>query len=271
MLELEHGFRIIDVHATLAVEESGTAGSRAVSPVRLEREMQQAGIVQSVVFAQAEPPSYLRSNNTVARHAVDHPFLAFARINGPRNPADTPIDTLRNFAASRDDSHVSPADIERYGYDDRFHGFKLNPLRDGLPDEDVLEQLEAVNLPLIVHAGRGFEPEAVEATLLQWSFPVILAHFGGYPLDRDCMNAAIDMLSDHDACYLDTSVVRFRDLLERAMLEHPDRVLFGSGAPNVHPNVAVMELLTLDVPEDGMRKAFSKNVTRLLEKPLDLP
>jgi predicted TIM-barrel fold metal-dependent hydrolase len=49
-------------------------------------------------------------------------------------------------------------------------------------------------------------------------------------------------------------------------MEHPDRVLFGSGAPSAHPNVAIMEILTLDVPEDAMRKAFSKNPARVVEE-----
>jgi len=40
-------------------------------------------------------------------------------------------------------------------------------------------------------------------------------------------------------------------------------VLFGSGAPAVHPNVAVMEVLTLDVSEDAMRRVFERNAARL--------
>jgi predicted TIM-barrel fold metal-dependent hydrolase len=59
--------------------------------------------------------------------------------------------------------------------------------------------------------------------------------------------------------------VRYRDVLEDAVREHPDRVLFGSGAPTVHPNVAVMEVLTLDVPEDAMTRVFSKNASRVVD------
>ena len=68
-----------------------------------------------------------------------------------------------------------------------------------------------------------------------------------------------------DDLYLDTSFVRLRDPLERAVMEHPDRVLFGSGAPAAHPNVALMEILTLDVPADAMRKVFSHNPGRVFE------
>ncbi|EFW90773.1 Amidohydrolase family superfamily protein [Haladaptatus paucihalophilus DX253] len=266
MLELEHRFRVVDVHARLPVEESVTARGRAISPDKLERELHQAGVVSAVVFpGPQEGNSYLRANNAVARRSVERPFFAFARINGPRDPDGSATARLRNFRSRRKDWHTSSDDIEQYAYDDRFHGFKLDPTRDGLPDDDVLSRLEDVNLPVLVHAGEGFSPETAADTLLDRSFPVILSHFGGFPLNRDLMADAIDLLDSYDSCYLDTSFVRYREQMERAIMEHPDRVLFGSGAPNAHPNVAVMEILTLDVPEDAMRKVFTKNPSRVVE------
>ncbi len=267
MLELEHRFRVVDVHARLPVEESVTARGRAISPEKLERELHQAGVVSAVVFPGPNPAgkSYLRSNNAIARRSVERPFFAFARINGPRDPDDSATARLRNFRTRRKEWHTSPEDIEQYAYDDRFHGFKLDPTHDGLPDDHVLDQLEDVNLPVLVHAGDGFSPETAAKTLLDRSFPVILSHFGGFPLNRDLMENAIDLLGSHDDCYLDTSFVRYREQMERAIMEHPDRVLFGSGSPNAHPNVAVMEILTLDVPEDAMRKVFTNNPCRVVE------
>lgn len=266
MLELEHRFRVVDVHARLDADAGGVqTRGRAISPERLEREMHQAGVTRSVVFpGTRDGGSYVSANNAVARRSVDRPFLAFARINGPRDPGENASSRLRNLAARRKDHHTSPEDVEQYAYDDRFHGFKLDPARDGLPDDETLDQLEAVDLPVLVHAGERFTPDTAADSLLSRSFPVVLAHFGGHPLNRNLMADAIDLLGDHDRCYLDTSYVRYRDLLERAVMEHPDRVLFGSGAPSSHPNVAVMEILTLDVPEDAMRKVFDKNVRRLL-------
>ncbi|MFH5797854.1 amidohydrolase family protein [Haladaptatus sp. CMAA 1911] len=266
MLELEHRFRVVDVHARLPVEESVTARGRAISPDKLERELHQAGVVSAVVFpGPQEGSSYLRANNAVARRSVERPFFAFARINGPRDPDGSATARLRNFRSRRKEWHTSSDDIEQYAYDDRFHGFKLDPTCDGLPEDDVLSQLEAVNLPVLVHAGEGFTPRAAADVLLDRSFPVVLSHFGGFPLNRDLMADAIDLLDSYDDCYLDTSFVRYREQMERAIMEHPDRVLFGSGAPNAHPNVAVMEILTLDVPEDAMRKVFTNNPSRVVE------
>jgi len=266
MLELEHRFRVVDVHARLNADAGGVqTRGRAISPDRLEREMHQAGVVRSVVFPGERPDGgYVSANNAVARRSVDRPFLTFARINGPRDPGETASSRLRNLTARRKDHHTSPEDVEQYAYDDRFHGFKLDPVADGLPDEETLDRLEAVDLPVLVHAGEGFTPRAVADTLLSRSFPLVLAHFGGHPLNRELMGDAIDMLEDRDEWYLDTSYVRYRDLLERAVMEHPDRVLFGSGAPSAHPNVAVMEILTLDVPEDAIRKVFDKNPSRVI-------
>jgi predicted TIM-barrel fold metal-dependent hydrolase len=196
--------------------------------------------------------------------------VPFARSNGPRKRRGTPAAKLRNLAASRDERHVSPEDVEQYAYGDRFHGFRLDPVRDGLPDDEVLAELEAVGRPVLVSVGEGYSPEALEATLLRRGLPVIVAHFGGYPLNHGMMHQTIDLLETHDECYVDTSVVRYRDVLERGLREHPDRVLFGSGTPDVHPNVGIMELLTLDLPEDAMRRAFSKNADRIPGEALDV-
>lgn len=268
MLELEHRFRVVDAHAQLVPdEESVSARGRAISPENLEREMLQAGVVQSVVFPAPDPEggAYLRANNAVARLSVERPFAAFARIDGPNRPETGVMARLRNTVARRSDRHTSPEDIEQYAYDARFHGFKLDPPRDGIPDADVLAQLEDVTLPVLVHGGERFPPEEIERTLLGRSFPVIIAHFGGHPLRRELMDETIDLLEDHDNCYLETSLVRYRAQLERAFLEHPGRILFGSGAPATHPNVAIMEILTLDVSEDAMRKVFTKNATRVID------
>ncbi len=273
MLELEHGFRIVDVYTQLPPADD--PGVDTITPDQLEREMHQAGITKAVVFPPARPAtSYVAPNNGVARHSVDRPFVAFARINGSRGPDTGPTDRLRTAVRQRVGSqpstrrgghHSTPEDIERYAYDDRFHGFVLDPGVDGYPDPDVLAVLDDVGLPVLVHGGVDAPPETLANRLLGYSFPVVVAHFGGHPLDRSLMAETIDLLSEYDDCYVETSVVRYRRELERALLEHPDRVLFGSATPAAHPNVAVMEILTLDVSEDKLWRVFSKNACRVID------
>lgn len=262
MLELEHGFRVVDTHVELEPDE--TRRPRDIGdPEQVERELHQAGIVAALAFP-AEREEYTRANNAVARIAVDRPLVAAARITGVRDPGTGPTARIRNVTRSRTDRHTSPEEIEQYAYEDRFVAFALDPTVDGLPDAEVLAALEAVDLPVLTYGGRGFPPAAIERSLLNYEFPLVVAHFGGYPLDEQLTRQTVDLLATHDSCFVDTSFVRFRDPLERAVMEHPDRVLFGSGAPAAHPNVAVMEILTLDVPEDAMRRVFSKNAERVL-------
>lgn len=265
MLELNHQFRVVDVHASLDTSGDGTDAED------LEREMHQAGIVRSAAFAapldgdEVAEHGYVRANNALARRTVQRPLVAFARLSGPRDPGDGAGARLKSLAARRGDAHTKPTDVRQYGYNDRFHGFKLDPTVDGLPTEDVLDALDEVGLPVLVHGGEGFPPEQVADALLGRAFPVVLAHFGGFPLDRERMAEATSLLGQYDDLFLNTSAVRYRDVLEQAIREHPDRILFGSGAPAVHPSVAVMEILTLDVPEDAMARVFAKNAARVIE------
>ncbi|QLG50291.1 amidohydrolase family protein [Natrinema halophilum] len=267
MLELEHGFRVVDVATRLPPTDGSRAPQkRTITADRLEREMHQAGITRSIVFPPSRPgTSYLAPNNGVARRSVDRPFVAFARINGTETPGRKATGRLRNAVSRREDHHTSPGDVEKFAYDDRFHGFVLDPAADDYPDDDVIAALEDVGLPVIVRGSVDAPPQTLAETLLGSSFPVIVGRFGGHPLNRSLMTDMIDLLDEYDDCYLETSFVRYREQLERALLEHPDRVFFGSGAPACHPNVAVMEILTLDVSEDLLRRAFSKNACRVID------
>ena len=134
MLELEHGFRVVDIHGHLDHDEVAVSThGHNVGPDRLERECHQAGVVRTAVSPTRRPSDigYVRANNAVARLSVDRPFLAFARLNGPLAAAESPISTFRNLYAPRETHHTRPGDIEQYAYDDRFHGFVLDPIHDG--------------------------------------------------------------------------------------------------------------------------------------------
>ncbi len=267
MLELEHGFRIVDVHAHLDADAVAVAvHGRDITPERLERELHQAGIVRSVVAPSPSPPEegYLRANNAVARLSVDRPFLAFARLNGPRRPVVGTGARLRNTVARPEDHHTKPDDVEQYAYDDRFHGFVVDPAADGIPTPAVVETLRQVKAPVLAFARPESPPSAIVDALLPAPHPVVVTGFGGYPMDRDRMEQSIELLGEFDSLYLDTWAVRYRDLLKRGLLEHPDRILFGSGTPEIHPNVAVMEILTLNVSEDAMHRVFDKNPRRVI-------
>jgi len=252
MLELEHGFRVVvDVDAAAA---GGRRQQGALEPNDHGRSTRAGDASGGDHRIDRLPPSrsgtsYIAPNNGVARRSVDRPFVAVARINGSQTPGRNATGRLRNAVSRREDRHTSPSDIEKYAYDDRFHGFVLDPAIDDYPDDDVLAALEDVDLPVIVRGGvdapRNARRDPPRALVPRRRRPLRRP-----PLNRSLMSEMIDLLDEYDDCYLETSFVRYREQLERALREHPDRVFFGSGAPACHPNVAVMEILTLDVSED---------------------
>lgn len=262
MLGGEHDLRVFDLDATLS---PAADGRRPTPAERLDGECRQAGVVRTAVSPPPNDPTvYLQANNAVARLAVSRPFLAVARLAGPRDPSETTAARVRNLTASRAAHHPGPDEVESIAYDDRFHAVRLAPARDGLPDAATLDALAETGLPALVRAGQGFPPAVAVETLAARGVPTVLLSFGGYPLDRDLAADAVDRLNDHDSLWLGTAHVPYRDLAERAINEHPDRVVFGSGAPDPHPAVGVTALLTLDVPENLLRRVATDNPARVI-------
>ncbi len=262
MLSAEHDLRVLDLNATLAPDESE---GRPTSVERLERECHAAGVVRAAVAPPpGDPTTYLRANNAVARRAVARPFLAVARLAGPRDPDESAAARVRNLAASRADHHPGPDDVRSVAYDDRFHAVRLAPARDGLPDATTVDALAETGLPALVRAGPGFSPEAAAEAFADRGVPTVLESVGGYPLDRPSMERAVELLDDHENLWLGTARVPYRDVVERAVQEHPDRVAFGSGAPDPHPSVAVTAARTLDVPENLLRRVVTDNPARVV-------
>ncbi|KPN29604.1 hypothetical protein SY89_00318 [Halolamina pelagica] len=65
MLELEHGFRVADVHTRLDPDEEAVAvRGRQVSPERLEREMHQAGVERAAASPGRTPKGRGTSGRT---------------------------------------------------------------------------------------------------------------------------------------------------------------------------------------------------------------
>lgn len=267
MLHPEHSFRVVDVHTRLDPDGVAYGLARYGDPDELEREMLQAGVVKSIVFPATDPETddaYLAANNAVARLSVDRPFVSFARVTGSQDPDQRVTARLRSLAGGDDRTHTTPTDVQQFHMDDRFVGVVLHPSVDGVPREAVLEALAAAGMPVLVHAGPDFPPAAVEEHLLGRGFDVIIGNLRGHAGEVPLAREAIGLLADHDRCFLETGLIRNRAAIERALLEHPDRVCFGSGAPTVHPNVGLMEVLTVDVSEDIRRRVFSTNATSVV-------
>jgi predicted TIM-barrel fold metal-dependent hydrolase len=64
--------------------------------------------------------------------------------------------------------------------------------------------------------------------------------------------------------YLDTSYVFFQYILEMALTTCPDKIIFGSDAPGVHPAVSISCILLARVSDEVKQMVLADNICRIL-------
>jgi SAM-dependent methyltransferase len=135
------------------------------------------------------------------------------------------------------------------------------------PTAAVLDWAQRRQVLTMWHASSTTDLDWLEQAVLQrYSFPVLLSHFGGYPLDCTRYERAIAALDRYPNLYLITSVVFFARYLEKAIRRRPHRVLFGSDYPGVDPAVARAAIIALDVPAASKTLVLSENLRFLTER-----
>ncbi|MBI4581691.1 MAG: methyltransferase domain-containing protein, partial [Planctomycetes bacterium] len=147
------------------------------------------------------------------------------------------------------------------------YGLKIHLGTDEPPSQRVLDWVERRQLLTLWHVSRPEQLDWLEANVLgRYGFPVLLSHFGGYPLDRLRYKTAIEMLSRHRQLYLVTSCVWFEPYLRRAIERCPHQVLFGSDSPAVDPAAARATIARLDVPDEHKALVLGENLRFLTER-----
>lgn len=248
---------LVDVHVHLAAD--GGDGLPAGQWAELAAS---AGIRVAGVVSPARP-SYARANAALLAWATrqepdERPALRPIVRLGGRVPVTTASRwQLRNAARSRlgrpvdlpalpGDALTGPATalVDRVEQDlrdrlRRFAGVKIVPQVDGIPDETILEAVDELRLPVLVPAGEGCPPSLVDKRLVQrLRGPVILCHLGSYPGSAPHFAEAVALAQQRPNVYLETSAAWLAEFLAHAAREVPDKLMFGSGAPFVHPRVA---------------------------------
>ncbi len=146
-------------------------------------------------------------------------------------------------------------------------GLKVHMRAAERPSAAILEWLEKRHALTMWHAASKADLEWLEANVLgRYSFPVLLSHFGGYPLDRERYRKCIEWLDQYANVYLVTSLVFFSSYLETAIRRRPDRVLLGSDFPAAAPSVAAAAVEQLEVPDEHKTLVVSENLRFLTER-----
>lgn len=207
-----------------------------------------AGIDRSVLFA-AFHSDNAAANRQVARIVASRPgrFYGFAFVNADRD-------------RGRVYDMVKLA-VVRYG----FVGIKVHR-HDARISREVCEAAREFSLPVLYDV-MG-EVSVVE--LLAQEYPevaFIIPHLGSFSDDWQAQLALIDHLVRHPNIHADTSGVRRFDVLVQAVRRAgPEKILFGSDGPWLHPGLELAKIRALDLPPDDAQQVLGGNFLRLIAR-----
>lgn len=205
-----------------------------------------AKIDRTVLFP-AFHSDYAIANREVARivSSAPHRFWGFAFIHA-----------LRDAGRVRDLVRTA---VEEYG----FVGIKVHR-HDARLSAEICRAARAFRLPVL------YDPtgEVSIAELLAAEYPdvnFIFPHLGSFSDDWAAQQALIDPLSRHRNIYADTSAIRRFDLLEQAVKRAgPEKILFGSDGPWLHPGVELAKVFALGLRAADQALVLGGNLLRLI-------
>jgi len=206
----------------------------------------QAGIQRTVLFA-AFHTDYAVANREVASIVAGNPerFYGFAFVH-----CEADRGRIRRLVKTA---------VEQYG----FVGIKVHR-HDARLTRQVCEAARHYRLPVL------YDPtgEVSIAELLAAEYPdvnFIIPHLGSFSDDWSAQQAYIDPLSRYPNLYTDTSGIRRFDLLEQALKRAgPEKILFGSDGPWLHPGVELAKVLALNLRPADRALVLGGNILRLI-------
>lgn len=239
---------IIDAHCHAGTGDGLSHPSTTVADIsRYARRARAAGIGRTVVFATLTTDDYRSGNAQVGAivRREPHRFIGFVFIN----PA---------YDRGRVGTIVDEA-IRGWGC----RGVKVH-WTNGRITREVLDVAEARRLP-VLYDPRG-DISTVELILRSYPrVPIIIPHLGSFAGDWGSQVAIIDKLRRHPNLFVDSSGVQYFDLLVDVVRHGgPDRLIFGTDGPFLHPAVELAKIRALGLPPERFALVTSGTILRLL-------
>ena len=238
---------IIDCHCHAGHGDGLTGPWDTSAPLtKYLRRALRAGIERTVLFP-AFHSDYMVANNEVSK-IVDRDrqrFIGFCFVHPVRDRGRVEK-LVRLF-------------VERRG----FRGIKVHR-HDARISREICEVADAMRVPIL------YDPMGEVSTieLIAIEYPrvqFIIPHLGSFADDWRAQMACIDQLVKHPNVYTDTSGIRRFDLLEEAVRRAgPQKVLFGSDGPWLHPGVELAKVRLLGLATEDERWILGQNLLRLL-------
>lgn len=238
---------IIDCHCHAGEGDILSAPWNTAAPIEphLQR-ARAAGIDRTVIFA-LFAREMQRANEQLARLVASHPeeLIGFVRLHPTRDAG-----RLREQARQA---------RQEWG----FRGIKVHG-GDALPTREVMEAAGEFQLPLLV----DIKDQTTAVEMLATEFPevnIIVAHLGSFGGNWQAHRATIDLMTRYDNVYADSSGVRFFDFLASAVERAgPEKLLFGSDGPLLHPGVELRRIELLGLSDEDRAKVLGGNLERLM-------
>jgi predicted TIM-barrel fold metal-dependent hydrolase len=242
---------IIDAHAHLGRGEAGSEDilQSGITPEMIVGPAREAGIDRTVVF-QVTISDYRSGNQEMADAVGRYPdeLIGFARLNPTHGEAEA---ILREAAGAGLVGLKLHHGCDEFGLDDPRVG-------------RIVGMAGELGMPVIFHSmGAVAELEG-----LARRFPgtaIIFGHFAGMWNWSD-MYHCIELAEQLPNVYLETSANLLSRLIGEAALRVPDRVLFGSDAPALHPGVELAKIRYCRLPGEIEAKVVGGNIERLLAR-----
>ena len=206
----------------------------------------EAGIDKTVLFA-AFNSDFSRANYQVAKivNAAPEKYFGFAFVNATKD-------------AGRIFQMVNTA-VKDYG----FCGIKVHRYYSGISRE-VCEAARKYHLPVLYDV----MGEIAQIDLFASEYPdvsFIIPHLGSFADDWKAQLAFLSPLERFPNVYTDLSGVRRFDLIESAYKRAgPDKILFGSDGPWIHPGIELAKIYALHPDENSLNKMLSRNFLKLI-------
>lgn len=212
------------------------------------RRASRAGINRTVLLA-AFHSDYAAANREVGRIVASRPdrFYGFAFVNPNR-------DNGRIGAMVREA-------VEGFG----FCGIKVHR-HDGRITREICQVARAFSLPVLYDVMGDVSVIELLATEYK-DVAFIIPHLGSFSDDWRAQLALIDHLARHPNIFADTSGVRRFDLLEQAVQRAgPEKILFGSDGPWLHPGIELAKIHALGLTKSDEQLVVGGNFLRLISK-----
>jgi predicted TIM-barrel fold metal-dependent hydrolase len=240
---------IIDSHCHAGKGDGLTGPWDTAAPLELYlRRAESAGIARTVLMP-AFHSDYRQANRQLARIVASHPdrFLGYAMVNPARDAGRVAI-LVREA-------------VEEYG----FRGIKVHR-HDARITREVCEAAQSFTLPVLYDVmGETSSIDLIAAEYRDVAF--IIPHLGSFADDWRAHRSLIDLLVRHPNIFTDTSGVRrFDYLVEAVRRAGPEKVLFGSDGPWLHPALELAKIRALGLPRRQEQLVTGANLLLLTSR-----